>query len=116
MNDWSMGENGSWIEVKNCIPFRVQYLYWDVGYKNDCLGKSAFQLLGIKVRYNKKSFVHPNYKFKGKLITGWSKDKEKIEKVLNIINTVLKEENEDYQDFLSEWHENILNFQKETKK
>lgn len=107
MDNLRMGKEGSWISVKNWIPGRVQYLYWDT---NTGVGQSALMTMGQKVRFKKIKFIHPDFPFEGRFITGWARDKEEIEKYLDAISSTLKKHYPEYNIFLKKWHHNILEF------
>lgn len=110
--DFRMGNKGSWISVKNYVPGRIQYLYWDT---KSNIGELSFLFAGIKVRYKKGYLTHPSTHFIGRFITGWTKDQAKIEESLDIIDKVLRKTDDTYNDFLNMWHQNIIDFQKEGK-
>ena len=110
MNEYRTGENRSWISIKNYIPGRIQYFYWDDEINT---GKNFFNVLKLNIKYKRKYFAHPKKLFKGMIITGWKKDREKIEEILNAINYTLKEKyTNEYENFLEEWYKS---FQEEMK-
>ena len=73
------------------------YLYWD---KDVFLGKNEFNKQKIKVRFSKKEFK--DFDKIRVIVTCWNKDVQKVEKVLNIINDKLTED-EEYVKFLKNW-------------
>lgn len=93
--------NHSWIQLNNHIPFRTTFFYWDEE-------ESLFKVR-TKLKY---VFVHKDYIFKGIVITCWTKDKEEIIEELNKINSRLEKENQDYKQFIINWHQNMLSFKK----
>lgn len=110
--NFRMGNKGSWLSVKNYIPGRVQYLYWD---KEPLIGEIVFALSDAKIRYRKIRFVNKENPFIGVFITGWAKDREEIENSLDWIDAILRRTNDKYEDFLNVWHQNLISFQEREK-
>ena len=95
-----------WIQINHWIPFRICYLYFDT---KKFLGNNEFKHKKIKIR-KITHFSYFGFNYVGVIITGWSKDKHKIEETLDIINTkiVLNPFNKDYLEFLKLWRNNLL--------
>ena len=102
----NLKNNSPWIKINLLIPFRICYLYFD---KEPFIGIKEFKKRKIKIR-EKHIFSYFNFPYKGIIITGWIKDKDRIQETLNIINIkiALNPLNKDYLKFLKLWRNNIL--------
>lgn len=101
--------NKSWLKIQCFIPFRSKYMYWD---KKPYFGKYEFIKQQIKVHYKYK-FKCFDYPYEGIIISCWTKDSKKIEKIMNNLNKKLKNIDNNYMEFLKLWYQNFLKFSKE---
>lgn len=91
-----------WIKKIKYIPFRTEYMYWD--RKDFHYGEKFFDHAGIDICIkNYKDFVKDSL-YTGVTFSCWNKDKEKVEKVLNDIDKILKiKYKKTYKKFLIAW-------------
>lgn len=95
-----MGEEMSWIEIENKVPFRKSYFFWD---KDAHYADGSFENVGAKVRYWRFEVVNPDKPWIGCIISCWKKDSFKVEIALDDLNRRLKLLDSRYADWLKEW-------------
>lgn len=101
----NIGKDSSWVEVYCPIPFRKRYLYWD---KEPFVSDNEFKEKNIKVRHIKGEFRSSKYPYVGIIISCWSKDKTRVEEVMDNVDRKLKIIDKKYEEFLNLWHQNVI--------
>lgn len=99
-------KNKSWVEIRNFIPFRSRFLYWD---REPYFGDCEFERRGIRVRWSRKEFRHDDYPYIGVIVSCWNKDREGVQDAMESLDDRLRRLDDIvYEDFLKLWHQNVL--------
>jgi hypothetical protein len=103
----NISKTGSWVEAEYWIPFRSRYLYWAT---EQYTGNTKFKNNKVKIKWDKRRFVHNTLPYEGFIITCWTKDKTKAEKAMDQIDKHLRKNDKEYEGFIRLWHQNVLKF------
>lgn len=99
-----MNKDKSWIKIRNWIPFRSYYMYWDKNNTDgNYYGDIEFINRKISVKFKNFEYKHNNFPFIAVFVTCWRKDEKKVEEALNILNDRLKALDPNYELFLKDW-------------
>lgn len=109
-----MKYGNGWLRLHNRIPFRTTYLYWNIENEDRyIIDAEMFATAGVKVRFWKRGFSHPEYpKVTGVLISCWEKDAITVERCLDLLDSLLMQNCDEYKEFLKFWKNGTKDFLK----
>lgn len=85
-----------WLEIVNRVPFRSTYAYFDT--ENHCIDPEL-EKEDVKVRFHNEEFANDNLPFRVCFLNCWTRDKEKVERMLMRLANRLSCLDSDYWEY-----------------
>ena len=100
-----MNNEEMWLQVKNRVPFRSTFLFWDL--KDKMLIMKKLKKLGVKVRHV-SSFTKDGSDIVGIFISCWNKDFDVVIQTMHEADKKLMVLSENYVKFKNDWLKRLV--------